>query len=281
MPVQPALIDRVTTRRILTFVIIYDEFRNRMAVSCIQLVMPLSAPPSVDTESIGYTVLDDHALVALVRRGDHEAFRHIVQRFRQHLHRIARGVVNDDGEAEDIVQEAFLRAYRKLDTFRGDAPLRTWLISILLNEARSRLRKRHLMVGLEQVSSSALDPYWVSRSHLTLGGGDPALFAAHVEIRRLLQDAVDQLPDPYRTVYQLREIEEFSVDETATRLGINPKTVKTRLHRARRLLRRSLDATLSTMLTDTFPFLGVRCESMTTVLMAWLAAEANWGNYGE
>ncbi|MEO7065962.1 MAG: RNA polymerase sigma factor [Rhodanobacter sp.] len=239
--------------------------------------MQRSTPPSFNTVSIDYTVLDDGALVALVRTGDREAFRHIVQRFRQHLYRIARGVVNDDGEAEDIVQEAFLSAYRKFDAFRGDASLRTWLISILLNEARSRLRKRHTTVGLEQVSSSVLDPYWVSRSDPSLGGGDPALHAAHAEIRRLLQGAIDQLPDPYRAVYQLREIEECSVEETATRLALNPQTVKTRLHRARRLLRHSLDATLSTMLTDTFPFLGVRCESMTTVLMAWLAAEASWG----
>lgn len=238
-----------------------------------------STPPFVKTVSIDYTVLEDGALVALVRTGNHEAFRHVVQRFRQHLYRIARGVVNDDGEAEDIVQEAFMRAYRGFDTFRGDAPLRTWLISILLNEARSRLRKRHVMVGLEQVNASSLDPYWASRSHPRLGGGDPALLAAHAEIRRLLQGAIDQLPDPYRTVYRLREIEECSVEETATRLAINPQTVKTRLHRARRLLRRSLDATLSTMLTDSFPFLGVRCASMTTVLMAWLAADASCGKH--
>ncbi len=243
----------------------------------IQRVMQGSMPPPANAVSIDYTALDDDALAALVTRGNREAFRHIMQRFGRHLYRIARGVVNDDAEAEDIVQEAFTRAYRKFDTFRGDAPLRTWLISILLNEARSRLRKRRTMVGLEQVNPSSLDPYWVSQSRPGFGGSDPASLAAHAEIRRLLQGAIDKLPDPYRTVYRLREIEECSVEETAARLAIKPQTVKTRLHRARRLLRKSLDTTLSTMLTDTFPFLGVRCACMTTALMAWLAAEATCG----
>ncbi len=223
--------------------------------------------------SIEYTALDAAALADLVRGGDREAFRYIMQRFGRHLYRIARGVVNDDMEAEDIVQEAFMRAYRRFDTFRGDAPLQTWLISILLNEARSRLRKRHTMVGLEQINSLALDPYWVSQSHPESGSDDPASLAAHAQIRRLLTDAVSELPAAYRKVYLLREIEECSVEETADRLAIKPQTVKTRLHRARRLLRKSLDRTLSSMLSDTFPFLGVRCAAMTTVLMAWLGAE--------
>lgn len=236
-----------------------------------------SSPPSANDAWIDYTALNDDALAILVTHGNHEAFRHIMQRFGPHLYRIARGVVKDNTEAEDIVQEAFTRAYCKFDTFRGDAPLRTWLISILLNQARSRLRKRRTMVGLEQVSPSSLDPYWVSQSELGFDGGDPASLVAHAEIRCLLQDAIDKLPDSYRAVYRLREIEECSVEETAARLAIKPQTVKTRLHRARRLLRKSLDTTLSTMLTDTFPFLGVRCACMTTVLMAWLAAEATCG----
>ena len=229
--------------------------------------------PSADAVSIDYIALDDDALVERVTRGDHEAFRHVVQRFGRLLFRMARGVIDDDAEAEDIVQETFVRAYRKLDTFRGDAPLRTWLVSILLNEARSQLRKRHRLVQLDQIDSSALDPYWTSQAHPGAGAGDPMSLTARAEIRRLLADAIARLPGPYRAVYRLREIEECSVEETAFRLGIKPQTVKTRLHRARRLLRQSLDETLGGMLSDTFPFLGVRCAGMTAVLMAWLALE--------
>ncbi|MEO7071519.1 MAG: RNA polymerase sigma factor [Rhodanobacter sp.] len=232
-------------------------------------------PPSANAVLIDYIALDDDALVARIRRGDHEAFRHIMRRFGRLLFRIARGVVADDAEAEDIVQEAFMRAYRKLDTFRGDAPLRTWLISIVLNEARSQLRKRHLMVGLEQVSAAALDPYWASQSSSWHCVDSPLSLVARTQIRQRLVDAIDCLPDPYRAVYRLRELQECSVEETASRLGLKPQTVRTRLHRARRLLRQSLDEALGSMLSETFPFLGVRCARMTAVLMAWLAVEAD------
>lgn len=223
------------------------------------------------TESVDYAMLDDDALVALVRSGSHEAFRHVTERFGRHLYRIARGVVNDEMEAEDVVQESFMRAYHRLDTFRGDAPLRSWLTSILLNEARSRLRKRQKMVGLEQVNPSSMDSYWISQLHA--GPGDPVSLAAHAEIRRLLKVAIIHLPPPYRAVFLLREIEQHSVEETAVRLAIKPQTVKTRLHRARRLLRKSLDSTLGNILADTFPFLGARCASMTAGLMVRLATQ--------
>lgn len=231
-------------------------------------------PPPADAAPIDYDTLDDAELASLVQRGEREAFRHIVQRYGRHLYRIARGVFNDDADAEDLVQDTFVRAYRNFATFRGDAPLRTWLTSILLNAARSQLRQRHRMVGLDQIDLSVLDPYWTVQSHAVTGGGDPAALAAHAEIRQLLQGAIDELPSAYRSVYLLREVEEFSVEATAERLAIKPQTVKTRLHRARRLLRKSLGRTLSNVLKGTFPFLGVRCARLTEALMARLAAEA-------
>ena len=237
-----------------------------------ELVFPSAALVSIDHAS-----LDDNALAGLAVRGDHEAFRHIMQRFGRLLYRIARGVVDDDTEAEDIVQETFVRAYRKLGTFRGDAPLRSWLVSILLNEARSQLRKRHPMVRPDQIDSSAPDPYWASRTRSGSAGGDPMSLAARDEIHRLLADAIERLPDTFRAVYLLRELEECSVEETAVRLAIKPQTVKTRLYRARRLLRESLGETLGAMFGDAFPFLGMRCAAMTAVLMAWLAVEENGG----
>ncbi len=231
--------------------------------------------PDDDALSIATDALDDGALVERIRRGEHAAFRHLMERFGRLLFRIARGVVGDDAEAEDVVQEAFLRAFHKFDTFRGDAPLRTWLVSIALNEARSRLRKRHPMVGLEQINPAALDPYWVVQSHPKSAAGDPPSLVARAQIRRLLEQAIDDLPEPFRTVYILRELDELSVEETAARLDLNPQTVKTRLHRARRLLRKALDTTLGSALADTFPFLGVRCACLTATLMARLGMEEN------
>ena len=232
-----------------------------------------SLPPHPTAVSVDYTVLDDDVLAGMVRSGDREAFRQVMQRFGRHLYRIARGVVNDDMEAEDVVQDAFMHAYHRFDTFRGEAPLRAWLTSILLNEARSRLRKRRVIVGLEQITPTSVDPYWEGHLRPQSGGIDPASLAAHAQIRHLLSLAIDELPDSYRLVFVLREIEECSVEETAARLAINPQTVKTRLYRARRALRKSLNATLGNTLADTFPFLGVRCASLTTAVMAWLAGE--------
>ena len=218
--------------------------------------------------------LDDETLALLVKRGDHEAFRCIMQRFGGHLYRIARGVVKDDAEAEDIVQDAFMRAYHKINSFRGDAPFRTWLVSILLNEARSRLRKRHTMVGLEQIGELSPDSYWISHSRSESEGAGPASLAARAEIRSLLKGAIDELPESYRNVYVLRDIEGHSVLETASHLAIKPQTVRTRLYRARRLLRKSLHRSLGGMLTGTFPFLGPRCARMAERMGTWLAAEA-------
>lgn len=224
--------------------------------------------------ALDYTVLDDDALAGMVRSGDREAFRQIMQRFGRYMYRMARGVVNDDMEAEDVVQDAFMRAYQRFDTFRGEAPLRAWLTGILLNEARSRLRKRRVIVGLEQITPSSLDPYWEDHVRPDSGGTDPASLAAHAQLCHLLTLAINALPDLYRRVFVLREIEECSVEETAARLAISPQTVKTRLYRARRSLRKSLNATLGNTLADTFPFLGLRCASLTAAVMAWLAAEA-------
>src|SRR5690606_9185151 len=199
-----------------------------------------------------------------------------VQRYGPQLHRIARGVLNDDAEAEDVVQESFMRAYHRFDSFRGDAPLRTWLVSIVLNEARTHLRKRHAMVGIDQIDSSPADPHCVRASRCADGG--PVSLAAQVAFRRLLKRAIDHLPDPYRQVFRLRAIEECSVEETAARLSIKPQTVKTRLFRARRLLCKSLYKTLGNMLSETFPFLGVRCAWLTSAVMVRLVAEATPGS---
>lgn len=116
-----------------------------------------------------------------------------------------------------------------------------------------------------------MDPYWDDHLRPEAGAIDPASLAARAQIRHLLALAIDELPDAYRMVVMLREIEEYSVEETAVRLAIKPQTVKTRLYRVRRLLRKSLGETLGNMLAETFPFLGARCASLTATMMARLA----------
>lgn len=222
---------------------------------------------------VDYAALDDNALVALVRGGQREAFRHIMQRCNQRLFRVARAVLGEDSEAEDVLQESYMSAYRKLDSFRGDSTLLTWMTSIVLNEARGRLRKRHHMVGLEQIDAAPDDTHQVIQFPSKFGSEDPAVSAARAQIRRLLEHAIDELPPAFRTVYMMREVEECSVEETASLLDIKPETVKTRLHRARRQLRASLQGTLAATMSEAFPFMGVRCARVTDAVMARLDAE--------
>jgi len=211
----------------------------------------------------------DEDLVALVRRGEGEAFRVLMQRYNRRLYRVARGVVRDDGEAEDVVQEAYVRAYAALGDFRGEAGLATWLTRIVLNEALGRLRRLRPTDELDVLDTLPHEARVVMFPGVT-AMGDPETAAARAEVRRLLERAVDELPDPFRLVFILRDIEEMSIEETAAQLAIRPETVKTRLHRARKLLREHLDAKLASALKDTFPFEGARCRRITDAIMAWL-----------
>jgi RNA polymerase sigma-70 factor, ECF subfamily len=215
--------------------------------------------------------LQDVDLVALVRRGSGSAFAAIMTRYNQRLYRVARGVVRDDAEAEDVLQEAYVCAFAALPGFRGDAGLATWLTRIVLNEAVGRVRRRRPIVELEALDRAV--ETGDSRVIMFPGvspGADPEQAAARSEVRRLLEGAVDDLPEAFRMVFVMRDIDEMSIEETAATLGILPETVKTRLHRARRLLRKNLDEKLSPVLKDTFPFQGARCARITETVLARL-----------
>lgn len=221
---------------------------------------------------IDYAACSEAELATLARQQDGQAFRALMQRFNQPLFRTARSVVRDDAEAEDVLQEAYLRAYRALGGFRGEASLSTWLTRIVINEARRRLRKRRPVVEL-----SAVETDQDAGRVVNFPGGqsdDPEREAARAEARRLLERAVDDLPEAFRLVFILREVRECSVEETAEALDIRPETVKTRLHRARRLLRERLDERLGEAMTGAFPFLGRRCERITAAVLTRLGLEA-------
>ncbi|HJS79045.1 MAG TPA: RNA polymerase sigma factor [Vitreimonas sp.] len=216
--------------------------------------------------------LGEAELVRLAQAGERDAFRVIMQRGNQRLFRIARSVVRDEAEAEDVVQEAYVRAFAAIGGFRGEAGVMTWLTRITLNEARGRLRRRRPMVGLGELEAKEKEGAKVIRFPLSMAADNPEADAARAQIRQLIERAVDELPESFRLVFIMREIEECSVEETAASLELKPETVKTRLHRARRLLRKALEARLATTLTGAFPFLGARCERITTAVLERLAA---------
>jgi RNA polymerase sigma-70 factor (ECF subfamily) len=209
--------------------------------------------------------MTDQDLLPYARAGDREAFRAIMQRSNQRLFRVARAVVGTDEEAEDVLQEGYLRAFTGIASFRGESGLTTWLTSIILNEARGRLRRRRKNVELDVMDRQENQ---VIAFPGTVSASDPEKNAAQSETRRLLEAAINSLPPIYRLVFILRDVEECSIEETALQLDIKPETVKTRLFRARRLLRQHLDGTLAAALKGTFPFLGARCSRITDAVLA-------------
>ncbi len=211
-------------------------------------------------------IAGDMDLVRRAQGRDAGAFRAIMRAHNQRLYRIARGVVRNDGEAEDVVQEAYVRAFTHLDGFRGDSSLSTWLSRIVINEALGRLRKSRrraeTALPLEQADEARIIPFPLNSSN-----DDPERTMAQRQILRLVEKATDNLPDIYRAVFVARVIEGLSIEETAEVIGIRPETVKTRLHRARVLVRRELDEQIGPVLLDAFPFAGRRCERLTTAVM--------------
>ena len=209
----------------------------------------------------------DIELVRLALERDADAFRIIIQRHNRRLYRLARAVVNDDSEAEDIVQETYVLAFTNLGNFRGEASLATWLMSIALNEARGRLRRRRPAVDLAILNSAEGIGAQTAAFASAAAPDDPERTTAQQEIRHLLERAIDNLAEPFRVVFIMRCVEELSIAETAGLLGLRPETVKTRLHRARRLLRRVLAKQLASSLAGIFPFDGMRCERVTNEVM--------------
>jgi RNA polymerase sigma-70 factor (ECF subfamily) len=215
--------------------------------------------------------LDDAVLVDLARHKNELAVRTIVRRHNQRLFRAARSITRNDGDAEDVVQASYVKAFTHLDSFRGEAQLSTWLTRIALNEALGRARRQRPTTGIEQIDLES------SRS----GGQvilfptiqtpiDPETEMSRMEVRQLLERAVDELPTAFRAVFVLRDVEGMSIEEAASQLGIKPETVKTRLHRARRLLRAAIAAQMSGAFGSLFPFDGARCVNMADRVVAQL-----------
>lgn len=200
----------------------------------------------------------DIDLAQSVAAGDHDAFRSLMRRHNQTLYRTARSVLRNDGEAEDVVQEAYLLAYRSIRNFRGEAKLSTWLIRIVVNLAIRRKQRQSRDDAMFADISNASDEEArdMGESH----SRSPEDAASTSELRQLLEAHIDRLPDLYREVFVLRGVEELNVEETAEVLGIPEATVRTRFFRARHVLREGLAKDIDFALGDAFSFAGDRCD---------------------
>ncbi|MCI0429680.1 MAG: RNA polymerase sigma factor [Rhodospirillales bacterium] len=215
--------------------------------------------------------LADATLVDRVRAGDSAAFELIMRRYNRRLYRLARGVLKNGAEAEDAVQEAYVRAYEKIADFIGPNGFSAWLGRIVVNEALGRLRKRGRVISFDDYARGAEGGADVRRIEtMTTRQPDPERLAASGELRRLLEDAIDTLPDDFRTVFVLRAVEGMSVAETAEVLSIRAETVKTRFHRARLLLQGALGAQFDALMPSAFAFGGEHCDRVVAAVLARL-----------
>ena len=210
--------------------------------------------------------LTDEDLVNLARARDEAAVRAITTRYNRRLFRIARSILRNDAEAEDVVQETYVRAFTGLDMFRGDAAFGTWITRIAMNEALGRLRRLRPTVEWETYGANR-NQAEIIHFPASAVSNDPEKTMAQSEVRAVLEQAIDELPDAFRAVFVARVVEGMSVEETADLFGLQPATVKTRLHRARLLLREELDKQLGPALTSSFPFDGQRCDRMTETVV--------------
>jgi RNA polymerase sigma-70 factor (ECF subfamily) len=210
-------------------------------------------------------------LIRRAVRKEEAAIRVIIQAHNRRLYRVARSIVRDDSEAEDVLQEAYLRAFSSLAGFRGDSSLSTWLTRIVLNEAFRRLR-RHSERPVSRIyppsdANVILFPFSEPFPFSEHQPADPERAMAQRQLCQLVERAIDGLPQEFRTVLVARIIEGMTVEETADLLGLRPETVKTRLHRARRLLKVALADHIGPLFSDVFPFEGERCERITNAVV--------------
>jgi RNA polymerase sigma-70 factor, ECF subfamily len=214
---------------------------------------------------LDYEAMSDLQLAAACMGGDRDAVRQITVANNQRLFRAAWSVLRDRHDAEEAVQAGYLKAFAAMDSFAGRSSLSTWLTRIVLNEAlmrrRAALRRR---AHLEAEGVMILDKYREA------GPEAPDAILARDQLRRLLERAVADLPDAFRTVFVLRQVEGLSVDDTAEALGIAAATVKTRLLRARRKLQAALAPDVRGALDGSFPFAGADCAALTERVLAAL-----------
>lgn len=217
--------------------------------------------------------LSGQALAQRARAGDAAAFEAIMRRYNRLLFRSARGIVADDAQAQDVVQDAYLQAFRHLDTFRGESELGTWLVRITMRVALQTLRRKGQWVQLEDGwDSGDMACAEITMPNQFQAPETPETAAERGELRAVLQAAIAQLPVIYRSVFMLRAVENLPVHEVAACLDVTEAVVKTRFLRARAMLRDALTDQLQAHAPAAFVFAGARCDAVVTHVMASLRA---------
>jgi RNA polymerase sigma-70 factor, ECF subfamily len=213
--------------------------------------------------------LTDEEVVYRMRAGEIVLYEVIMRRYNQRLYRVARAILHNDAEAEDVMQDAYVRAYEHLDQFAGRAPFSSWLTRIAVHEALGRLRQRSRQESIdEEKDDGEISMTMASQSP------DPEQNASRSQLRDLFEEAVLGLPEHYRAVIMLRDIEELSTAETAHALDLTEDNVKIRLHRGHGMIRNWLFERIGTGAKEAFPFMGARCDRVVAGVFQRLAESA-------
>jgi RNA polymerase sigma-70 factor (ECF subfamily) len=216
------------------------------------------------------TSLTDDEIVKRVRDGDAALFEILMRRHNQRIYRTARAVLNDEHDVEDVMQQAYINAFTHLHQFEERSRFSTWLTRIALNEAFGRRRKVQAE-SLATAASESDESPGTFMDTITSPQPDPERQAYAQELHRLLEDAVDALPETYRAVFMLRDIEGLSTSETGEGLGLGEEAVKTRLHRARAMIRRTVTARIGDAAAGAFQFHAPRCDRVVAAVLAEIA----------
>ncbi len=212
----------------------------------------------------------DEEIVERVKRGDTALYEIIMRRYNQRLYRVARAILRDDAEAEDVMQDAYVRAYQHLHQFAGRAQFSTWLTRIAVHEALSRLRRRNRNQQLDDTGQDG-----EISMNMVETSPDPEQSASRAELSHLLEEALLDLPQPYRTVVMLRDVEGMSTAETAATLDLTEDNVKVRLHRGRAMARGWIVERVGAQAKNAFPFMGARCDRVVEKVLTRLGELAS------
>lgn len=210
--------------------------------------------------------LTDQVIIDRVLAGEVPLYELLIRRYNQRLYRVVRAVLRDDSETEDVMQEAYVRAFEHLADFEGRSSFSTWLIRIAVHEALAR-RNRASRLTLTDFEDAETTPAEL----LITREGSPEMHAANAQTRDLLEKAILALPESYRVIMIMRDVEEISTSETAVALDLTEENVKVRLHRARAMVRRELFSRAGATSASAFQFHAVRCDRITTNVMQRIA----------
>ncbi|MEE9351287.1 MAG: RNA polymerase sigma factor [Thiotrichaceae bacterium] len=239
------------------------------------LLATQSESPSINVQDyvIPPDQVTDEDIIKRIKAGDVDAYGSILRRYNQRIFRIARSIVTNDAAAMDIVQEAHIKAYTKLDTFKGNSTFFSWLASITRNEALMYLRKHKREVSMLDDEMDFLEPS-ISKGSSVDHNELPDAFLENKQLQQLINHNIDKLPEDFRIVFVLRAIEQFSVKEVADILEIKEETVKTRYFRAKRLLRGQIQVYVDSVGMKIYEFGGHHCDIIVDRVMNFIHKES-------